>query len=118
MSTPTSNDVNNFDFDGFWEHLKKWAVKLGGDLLLNALILYHVLRAPETPMQAKMIIVGALAYLVLPFDAIPDFLPVAGLVDDAAALATAMVQVGTHITPEIRKRAENDRDRLFDGVCG
>ena len=114
MSTPSSNDVKNFDFDGFWEHLKKWAVKLGGDLLLNALILYHVLRAPETPMQAKMIIVAALAYLVLPFDAIPDFLPVAGLVDDAAALATAMVQVGSHITPEILQRAKDDRERILN----
>lgn len=118
MDNKTPNDVKNFDFDGFWQHVKKWARKLGGEALLNALILYHVLRALETPMKSKLIAVGALVYLVLPFDLVPDLIPVAGLLDDAAALATAIVQVGMHITPEIRARAEADRSRILGGLHG
>lgn len=39
------------------------------------------------------IIVGALGYVFFPFDAIPDFVPFTGLVDDAAVLAAAMVKL-------------------------
>ena len=41
----------------------------------------------DTPLQVKATLVGALAYFVLPVDAIPDVLPVIGFTDDAAVLA-------------------------------
>jgi uncharacterized membrane protein YkvA (DUF1232 family) len=42
---------------------------------------------------------------VLPFDFIPDMLPLIGFTDDAAVLATAIKLVAVHITPQHREAA-------------
>lgn len=113
MDNATPSDVNTFDFDGFWKWMKKWARRLGREALLNVLILYHVLMSPGTPMQEKLVIVGAFLYLVCPVDFIPDGIPVVGLTDDITALATAVGQVSAYVTPEVRRRAEKGRDRIL-----
>ena len=55
-------------------------------------------------MQAALL--GALAYFVLPFDVIPDMMPVLGFTDDAAVLATALKLVASHMRPEHRDAAK------------
>ena len=60
-----------------------------------------------TPLPVKATLVGALAYFVLPLDAIPDVLPVLGFTDDAAVLATAIKLVASHIRPEHRDGARS-----------
>ena len=59
----------------------------------------------ETPRHVQAALIGAIAYFILPFDFIPDMLPVLGFTDDAAVLATAIRLVSTHITPEHRDAA-------------
>jgi uncharacterized membrane protein YkvA (DUF1232 family) len=54
-----------------------------------------------------MSLIGALAYFVLPVDAIPDVLPVLGFTDDAAVLASTIKLVASHIRPEHRAVARN-----------
>ena len=71
----------------------------------------HLLRFNAGSVKAA--IIGALAYFVLPFDAIPDMLPVVGFTDDAAVLATAIRLVATHITPVHRGAA---RAKLARGL--
>jgi uncharacterized membrane protein YkvA (DUF1232 family) len=56
-------------------------------------------------MQVKAALIGALAYFVLPFDFIPDVLPVLGFADDAAVLATALRMVAGHMRPAHRDAA-------------
>jgi uncharacterized membrane protein YkvA (DUF1232 family) len=53
----------------------------------------------------KAALVGALAYFVLPFDAIPDMMPLLGFADDAAVLATALRLVASHMRVEHREAA-------------
>jgi len=60
----------------------------------------------KTPTSVKATLVGALAYFVLPIDAIPDFLPVLGFTDDAAFLAAAIKLVTDHIRSEHRDAAK------------
>ncbi len=54
-------------------------------------------------MQASLL--GAIAYFVLPFDFVPDMLPVLGFTDDAAVLATVIRMVASHIRPDHREAA-------------
>ena len=48
--------------------------------------------------QALVAIVAGLIYFVSPLDAIPDFIPGLGLVDDLAVLAWVMTVSYTHLT--------------------
>jgi uncharacterized membrane protein YkvA (DUF1232 family) len=54
-------------------------------------------------VQASLL--GAIAYFILPFDFMPDVMPILGFTDDAAILATAIRMVASHITPEHREAA-------------
>jgi uncharacterized membrane protein YkvA (DUF1232 family) len=78
----------------------------------DALAAYHCVRDPETSARVRFILVAALAYLVMPIDAIPDVLPLLGFSDDAAVLATALATVRSAITPEHRAKARETLDDL------
>ncbi len=67
---------------------------------------------PTTPARVRMILFGALAYFVLPTDAIPDFIAGLGFVDDGTVLALALSALGRHLRPEHRERARQRLDRL------
>lgn len=49
-------------------------------------VLYEVGKNPGTPLLAKIIVIGALAYALSPIDIIPDFIPVLGYLDDLIIL--------------------------------
>ena len=66
----------------------------------------------QTPLKVKAVLIGALAYFVLPTDVIPDVLPVIGYTDDAAVLAAAIKLVASHITPEHREAARRTLARM------
>jgi uncharacterized membrane protein YkvA (DUF1232 family) len=68
----------------------------------------------ETPGHVKAALIGALAYFVLPMDAVPDVLPVIGFGDDAAVLAAAIKLVTSHITPDHREAARRTLTQLRD----
>lgn len=61
---------------------------------------------PATPVKVKGTLLAALAYFILPFDVIPDFLLVLGFTDDVAVLMAAMAMVKTSIRPEHREKAK------------
>lgn len=60
----------------------------------------------RTPATAKAVLMGALAYFVIPFDSVPDFLAALGYTDDLAVLLGAIRAVQTHIKPDHRERAK------------
>jgi uncharacterized membrane protein YkvA (DUF1232 family) len=68
----------------------------------------------ETPGHVKAALIGALAYFVLPMDAVPDVLPVIGFGDDAAVLAAAIKLVTSDITPDHREAARRTLTQLRD----
>jgi len=51
---------------------------------------YQAFRSPATPLTAKLMVAGALAYFILPTDALPDFLPAVGFTDDAVVISLAL----------------------------
>ena len=87
----------------FWIKLKKVVGKL--PFAEDLLAAYYCAFDLETPRHVQAALLGAIAYFVLPFDFIPDMLPVLGFADDAAVLATAIRLVSAHILPEHREAA-------------
>ena len=88
---------------GFWPKLRRTAAGLPfAEELVAA---YYCAFDRRTPRRVQAVLLGALAYFVLPFDFVPDMLPLIGFTDDAAVLATAIKMVAAHITPEHRDAA-------------
>ena len=94
----------------FWRKARRIAARLPfAEDLLTA---YYCAFDRNTPLQVKATLVAAIAYFVLPVDAVPDIIPVLGFTDDAAVLATAINLVAVHILPVHRDAARNALDRL------
>lgn len=97
----------------FWVKLRDFAVKAGGKVIYSALKLYYAAQRKETPDWAKSTIYGALGYLILPIDLIPDAIPVVGFTDDAGLLVAAIYVVSKYIDDEIRARAKKQMKDWF-----
>jgi uncharacterized membrane protein YkvA (DUF1232 family) len=52
----------------------------------------------EVPWESIALVIGALIYFLSPVDLIPDFLPVAGYVDDAAVIAFVVASISTDVS--------------------
>src|ERR1700712_3013128 len=89
----------------FWTKLKQVVAKL--PFAEDLLAAYYCAFDKQTPRHVQAALLGAIAYFVLPFDFVPDMLPVLGFTDDAAVLATAIRMVAGHITPEHRNAARS-----------
>jgi uncharacterized membrane protein YkvA (DUF1232 family) len=87
----------------FWQKARR--VAAGLPFAEDLLAAYYCAFDRATPVQVKAALVGALAYFVLPVDAMPDVLPFLGFTDDAAVLLTALRMVGAHMRPEHRDAA-------------
>jgi uncharacterized membrane protein YkvA (DUF1232 family) len=87
----------------FWSKLKRVAARL--PFAEDLLAAYYCAFDKETPRHVQAALLGAVAYFILPFDFVPDMLPVLGFTDDAAVLATALRMVASHITDDHRQAA-------------
>jgi uncharacterized membrane protein YkvA (DUF1232 family) len=87
----------------FWIKFKRGVAKL--PFAEDLLAAYYCAFDRETPRHVQVALLGALAYFILPFDFMPDMLPILGFTDDAAVLATAIRMVAGNITPEHREAA-------------
>ena len=103
-----------FSDDQFWGKLMRLARKAGIKVVYAALLLYYVLRNPATLRADRTKILGALGYLILPTDLIPDLLPVVGYTDDLAALMWALYSVAKNITPEVKIMAREKLGEWFN----
>ncbi|MFN9637182.1 MAG: YkvA family protein [Synechococcaceae cyanobacterium] len=87
--------------------------RAGRTIARPALECYEMLVDGATPHQARLTVLAALTYLMVPLDLIPDFLPAAGFSDDMVALTALLGLCSRHITPAIRTRAKDRLDRWF-----
>ena len=90
---------------GLTDKLKRFAKKAGLKTVYATLLLYYVLLSKQVSVKEKTLIIGALGYLILPLDLIPDAIPLAGFTDDFTALLTAIHSIRVHITPEVEQQA-------------
>ena len=91
------------DVKGFFERFKDLS------FIEDMKLLFEMITDKNYPVSAKTyaIIAGALAYVVLPFDVIPDFLPGVGFIDDAFIITMVVNQLKEEI--ENYKRYKNEQ---------
>ena len=87
----------------FWRTAKRAARRI--PFMEEVVASYYCALDDKTPLRAKGILFGAIAYFVLPADTIPDFILGLGFTDDIAVLSAAIAAVRTHLTPAHRLAA-------------
>lgn len=94
----------------FWQKVRRVVAEIPfTEDLVSA---YYCALDRDTPGYVRAVLLGAVAYFVLPTDMIPDFLAGIGFTDDASVLAAAIAAVGGNIAPRHRARARAALERL------
>lgn len=96
----------------FWIKLKRLAVRL--PFAEDLLAAYYCAFDRQTPSHVQATLLVAIAYFILPFDFIPDMVPVLGFTDDAAVLAATIRLVTSHIRPDHYEAARAAMTRGLD----
>ncbi len=89
----------------FWRKVKQTARQI--PFMDEVVAAYFCAMDPDTPLRVRGILLAALAYFILPFDMVPDFLLFFGLTDDVAVLTAAFAAVQGEITDAHRAAARN-----------
>lgn len=97
----------------FWNKMRGYGKRAGRKTAYYSLLLFYTAKSPGVPKSTKLIIVGALSYLIFPIDLIPDFIPVIGLADDATVVAAAVYKVFSHIDDSIKNKASQKVTKLL-----
>ena len=95
---------------GFWPKIVRVAAKI--PFAKEALSVWYCAKDDDTPIAAKGMMLAALAYFVLPVDAIPDFIAGLGYTDDAAVFTALMAIIGRNLKPKHKLAAKRDIERL------
>jgi uncharacterized membrane protein YkvA (DUF1232 family) len=96
----------------FWKTARKAAKSV--PFLDEVIAGYYCALDPSTPFRVRGTLLAALAYFVMPFDIIPDFIFGLGFTDDVAVLMAALNAIRNHITPahrEAARKAMEDFDK-------
>jgi len=94
-----------------WRKLVRVAARITfADQLVAA---WYCAKDPATPMHVRAVLLGALAYFVLPADVIPDIIAGIGFTDDATVIAAVLGTFATYVTPEHREAARRRLDALL-----
>ena len=91
----------------------KILIKAGRTIAKPSLEVLEMAIDPLTPSQVRISLMAALAYLIMPFDLFPDFMPLVGFSDDFVALTAVLSIWSKYMTPSIRTRAEIKLNKLF-----
>lgn len=113
MKNEYTGSDKDYSDSGFWDKVSGYAKTAGKEVIEKALFLYYAAQRSETPIWAKTVIFGALAYFVSPIDAIPDVVPVIGYVDDLGVLAAALASVSAYIDSNVKQEARNKMNDWF-----
>ena len=102
-----------YDEAKLWQKIGKNFQAIGVKLAYKALQLFYVTKNPKCPARIKAGIYGALGYLIVPFDAVADFLPWLGYTDDLTIIAGTLLLAHLYINEEVREKAREKVVWLF-----
>jgi uncharacterized membrane protein YkvA (DUF1232 family) len=98
------------DQERFWRKVRRVVARV--PFVEDLLAAYFCAMDRNTPTYVRGILLGAVAYFVLPADMIPDLLGPLGFTDDASVIAAALTAVGSHLRPHHRAQARDRLDKL------
>lgn len=98
------------DEERFWKKLKRVLTRI--PFAEDLVAAYYCAADKETPAYVRAVLLGAVAYFILPIDVVPDILAGLGFTDDASVLAAAVAAVGRHLQPRHRERARRALDQI------
>lgn len=78
----------------------------------DLLVMLVALRHPDTPKKVKGLLALAVIYLLSPIDLIPDTIPLAGLIDDAVIIPTAVMGLTQLLPSHVHRYAESQADTI------
>jgi uncharacterized membrane protein YkvA (DUF1232 family) len=117
MSSETEYPIGNLpvmysppDEQRFWRKVRRVVARI--PFAEDLLAAYFCAVDRNTPTYVRGILLGAVAYFVLPADMIPDVLAPLGFTDDASVIAAALTAVGSHLRPQHRAQARERLDKL------
>ena len=96
--------------EGFWPKIRRVAARV--PFAKDALSVWYCAKDDDTPIAAKGMMLAALAYFVMPIDAIPDIIAGLGYTDDAAVFAALVAVLGRNLKPKHKAAAQRDIKRL------
>lgn len=67
--------------------------------------LFQMVSDPKAAWTSKALAIGGLLYLISPFDAIPDVIPIAGLTDDAAVIVSVVSTLAFELSKYAKQSA-------------
>lgn len=109
LPSPEQQQRNESRVDeGFWPKIRRHARRI--PFVEEAVTAWFCALDPKTPSHIKAVVLAALAYLVVPMDALPDFLPVLGFADDATMFWAVWRMLSGHVTEEHRQKAAEALD--------
>ena len=96
----------------FWSKLRSSVAHI--PFAEDAVASFYCATDSSTPTKAKAILLGTLAYFVMPVDAVPDFIALLGFTDDAAMLMAAVQTVRANLRPDHYDRARETLANLAE----
>ena len=100
------------DERGFWRKVRRVAARV--PFVEDLLAAYFCAIDRNTPTYVRGVLLGAVAYFVLPADMIPDLLAPLGFTDDASVIAAAIAAIGGHLQPRHREQARHSLQQLSE----
>ncbi|HET6243982.1 MAG: DUF1232 domain-containing protein [Bacteroidetes bacterium] len=72
----------------------------------KALVLFLAFLDRQTPFKTKILLCISFLYLIIPFDFIPDFIPLAGWVDDLIVVPSLLAFAANELPPFVIEKAK------------
>jgi uncharacterized membrane protein YkvA (DUF1232 family) len=108
--------MNGFNLDKVIHYAKRLFSKASSKGLYMILLMYYAYRNEAVPAWAKRIILGTVAYVVSPIDAIPDLTPFIGMTDDIAVLSAGLVTIASYVDDGVRAKARKKLSEITSKV--
>jgi uncharacterized membrane protein YkvA (DUF1232 family) len=81
-------------------------------------LLWNVVRDPRVSMFVRGGLIGVAAYLALPFDVVPDWIPVLGQVDDVVILTVGVRALLRQVPEPVLREHWRGEHRILEAILG